>query len=290
MTPTTILIGGATGAPRSVAARLLLGKGFPVRAFVHTDDERAHELQALGAEIFVGELLDFRAVRRAFEGIKRAYFVYPMRPGVVQATAHYAQAAQEAKAEFIVNMSQRTARPDALSDSALQHWLAERVFDWAGTPVTHLRPTAFNEWILYVRKGIHQGQYRVPFGPTGKAAPISAEDQGTVIAEILAKPEPHVGKTYPLLGPVELTQLEIAEIISQTLGKPVRYQRITGAQWVDEASKAPGNPFLTQHASAVAEMHARGQMAGTNDVVEKIIGRKPESVAEFVEKHRAALQ
>ena len=96
MTPTTILIGGATGATGSVAAKLLLGKGFPVRAFVHADDERAHQLQALGAEIFVGELLDFRAVRRAFEGIKRAYFVYPMRPGVVQATAHYAQAAQEA--------------------------------------------------------------------------------------------------------------------------------------------------------------------------------------------------
>lgn len=148
MTPTAVLIGGATGATGSAATKLLLEKGFPVRAFVHKDDERAHKLQALGAEIFVGELLDFRAVRRAFAGTKRAYFVYPMRPGLVQATAHYAQAALEAKAEFIVNMSQRTARPDALSDSALQHWLAERVFDWAGTPVTHLRPTAFNEWLL----------------------------------------------------------------------------------------------------------------------------------------------
>ena len=105
MTYTPILIGGATGATGSVATKLLLKKGFSIRAFVHKDDERAHKLRALGADIFVGELLDFRAVRRAFEGIKRAYFVYPMRPGVVQATAHYAQAALEAKAEFIVNMS-----------------------------------------------------------------------------------------------------------------------------------------------------------------------------------------
>jgi uncharacterized protein YbjT (DUF2867 family) len=290
MTSTPILIAGATGATGSVATKLLLEKGFPVRAFVHKDDERAQKLKALGAETFVGELLDFRAVRRAFEGIKRAYFVYPIRPGLVQATAQYAQAALEAKAEFIVNMSQMTARPDALSDSALQHWLAERVFDWAGTPVTHLRPTVFNEWLLYVRKGIREGQYRVPFGPTGKSATISAEDQGAVIAEILANPEPHAGQTYPLLGPVELTQPEIAEIVSQTLGKPVRYEHITGAQWVEEASKAPGNPFLIQHASAVAQMHALGQTAGTNDVVETIIGRKPQTVAEFVEKHRAAFQ
>lgn len=60
MTSTTVLIGGATGTTGSVATRLLLEKGFPVRAFVHKDDERAHKLQALGAEIFVGELLDFR--------------------------------------------------------------------------------------------------------------------------------------------------------------------------------------------------------------------------------------
>jgi NAD(P)H dehydrogenase (quinone) len=290
MPRTSILIGGATGATGSVATKLLLEKGFPVRAFVHKDDERAHKLQALGAEIFVGELLDFRAVRRAFEGIKRAYFVYPMRPGLVQATAHYAQAAKEAKAEFVLNMSQRTARSDALSDNALQHWLAERVFDWTGTPVTHLRPTAFNEWLLYMRKGISAGHYRVPFGPAGKFAAISAEDLGAVIAEILASPEPHAGQTYPLLGPIELTPPQIAEIVSQTLGKPVRYEQITGAQWVEEVSGTPNVPFLVQHISAIAEMHAQGLMAGTNDVVEKITGRKPQSVAEFVEKHRAALQ
>src|SRR5262249_32650267 len=143
---------------------------------------------------------------------------------------------------------------------ALQHWLAERVFDRAGTSVTHLRPTAFNEWLLYVRKGIREGRYRVPFGPTGKFATISAEDLGAVIAEILADPEPHAGQALSLTGPVDLTPPEIAEIVSQTLGKPVRYEHITGAQWVDEASKAPGNTLLIQHISAIAEMHAQGQM------------------------------
>ncbi|MDI4231412.1 NmrA family NAD(P)-binding protein [Bradyrhizobium sp. Arg237L] len=78
MTPTPVLIGGATGATGSIAAKRFLEKGFRVRALVHNDDERAHRLQALGAEIFVGDVLDFRAVRRAFEGMKRAYFVYPL--------------------------------------------------------------------------------------------------------------------------------------------------------------------------------------------------------------------
>jgi uncharacterized protein YbjT (DUF2867 family) len=159
MTRIPILIGGATGATASVATKLLLEKGLPVRALLHKDDERAHKLQALGAEIFVGDVLDFRAVRRAFEGMKRAYFAYPMRLGLLEATPNYAQAAREAKAAFIVNMSQRTARSDAGSNSALQHWLAEQVVDWSGTPVCHLHPTAFNEWLLYMRNMIRHGRY-----------------------------------------------------------------------------------------------------------------------------------
>ncbi|MFG1427974.1 NmrA family NAD(P)-binding protein [Roseixanthobacter glucoisosaccharinicivorans] len=289
MTRPPILIAGATGHTGRVATQLLLEKGFPVRALVHKDDERSARLKDLGAEIFVGDLLDLRAVRRAFDGMKRAYFVYPILPDLVQATATFAQAAVEAKAEFIVNLSQRTAREDALSDSALQHWLAERVLDWAGTPVTHLRPVIFNEWLLFMQKGIREGHYRVPFGTEGKFAPISTEDQGRVIAEVLADPEPHVGKTHLLLGPVELTPPEVADIVSKTLGKPVRYEQITGAEWVKEVFNSD-MAFGVQHVTAIAEMHALGQMAGTNDVVETITGRRPQTVAEFVEQHRAAFQ
>jgi uncharacterized protein YbjT (DUF2867 family) len=240
-----ILIGGAAGATGSAATKLLLERGFSVRAFVHKEDERSQKLQSLGAEIFVGDVLDLRAIRRAFDGVKRVYFVYPMRPGLVEATANYAQAAVEVKAECIVNMSQRTSRPDALSNSALNHWLAERIFDWAPTPVTHLRPTAFNEWVFYVRQGIIEGRYPVPFGPTGRFAPIAVEDQARVIA--------------------------------------------AGEQWVQEVAKSK-IPFLVQHMEGIAEMHRNGLMGGTNDAVEKITGRRPLTVAEFIEKHRAAFQ
>jgi len=41
--------------------------GFPVRAIVSGNAERAQSLRALGAEVFVSDLLDLRAVRRAFQ-------------------------------------------------------------------------------------------------------------------------------------------------------------------------------------------------------------------------------
>src|SRR5215467_3343650 len=107
------LISGATGATGSKTVRFLLEAGAKVRAYVHRQDERSTALSALGAELITGDLLDFEAVRTAMEGVKGAYFVYPIQPGILQATAYFAQAATEAAVSAIVNMSQISARREA---------------------------------------------------------------------------------------------------------------------------------------------------------------------------------
>src|SRR5258708_5777846 len=220
------LITGATGASGGGAGVQLLEQGRQVRAFVHRADERSENLRKLGAEVVVGDLLEFDAVRDALKGMDRAYFVYPIRPGLVQATAQFAQSAKEAGVEAIVNMSQVSARGDATSHAARDHWLAEQIFDWSGLNVTHIRPTYFAEWLLYLAPMIRQGVMYAPF-TTGRHAPIAGEDQGRVIVGILENPEPHRGKVYPLYGPVELTHDEIAQIVGPALGREIKYQSMS---------------------------------------------------------------
>jgi len=128
MRDTKFLVTGATGATGGATAAQLLDKGRQVRAFVHREDERSEALRRKGAEVVVGDLLDFDAMREALEGVNRAYFVYPIRPGLVQATVQFAQSAREVGVEAIVNMSQVSARGDAKSHSTREHWLAERLF------------------------------------------------------------------------------------------------------------------------------------------------------------------
>jgi NAD(P)H dehydrogenase (quinone) len=48
--------GGRNGATGNHAARQLLARGLPVRAFVRQADDRADELGALGAEIAIGDI------------------------------------------------------------------------------------------------------------------------------------------------------------------------------------------------------------------------------------------
>jgi uncharacterized protein YbjT (DUF2867 family) len=139
---------------------------------------------------------------------------------------------------------------------------------------------------------IKAGLLHVPFG-SGKHAPIAAEDQGRVIAGILENPAAHRGKTYPLFGPVEYTYRQIAEVLSRVLGKPVEYKQVEFQlfqQTLQAGGRAStvGNPFLFQHLQEVAIDHQNGIFEGTNDLVEKLGGRPPMTLEEFVSKHRNA--
>lgn len=280
-----ILVSGATGATGRATIDELLKKGLPVRALVHKDDDRARQLEAKGAEVVVGDLLDLRSVRVAFKGVKRAYFVYPVAPGLIDATAYFAQAAKEAGAEYILNMSQVVARPDPPSNAALNHWVSERVFDAFGTPVTHLQPTAFHSWIGFSRKTIAQdGVFALPFGTTGKVATVGAEDLGVLIAEMLANPSDHKGKTYPVYGPTELTTPEIADIFTKTLGRPITYKTVTAGELIKSFGREM--PYLEQHFNAAGEMFNNGLLAGTNDLFEKALGRRAESTEEYIVRSR----
>ena len=287
-----VLVTGATGDTGRATIDELLARGHRVRALAHGQDDRSKQLQERGVEVVFGDLLDFGQVRAALDGVQRAYFVYPIRPGILQATAYFAQAAKEAGVDGIVNMSQKSAREDAKSHAATDHWLSERVFDWSGLTVAHIRPTYFAEWLLYLAPMIKAGMLHVPFG-TGKHAPIAALDQGRVIVGILEDPAPHKGGIYPLFGPVEYTYQETARVLSRVLGKNVQYKQIDFDEFsktLQASGKSAGreNSFLFQHLKEVAIDHQNGIFEGTNDLVEKLGGRPPMTLEEFIEKHRVA--
>ena len=306
------LVTGATGNTGGATVEELLARGRHVRALAHREDARSKRLQELGAEVVFGDFLDIDAIRAAVQGARRAYFCYPIRPGIIQATAYFAQAAKEAGIDGVVNMSQVCAREDAKSHAMYDHWLAERVFDWSGLTVAHLRPTLFAESLLVLAPMIRAGLLHVPFG-TGRHAPIAAEDQARVIVGILEDPASHRGKIYPLYGPVEFTHQEIAQVLSRVLGKDVPYKQvsletmlqilISGGQkppaehsarglygeFEQKPDGSTGESFLIQDLREVAIDHQNGVFSGTNDVVEKIGGRQPTTLEEFITRHRQAL-
>ena len=278
--------GGAVGSTGNHAARQLLERKLPVRAFVHRADRRAEELSALGAEIVVGDLRDLETVRRAMRGVKRAYFSYPIAEGLLEATTVFAAAGKEAGLEAIVNMSQMAARPDHLSPSSRHHWLAERIFDWSGIGVTHVHLSFFMEtFIKFSAETIRtQSKILLPYGQ-GRHAPVAGEDVGRVIVAVLLDPGPHRGKTLFLTGPRSFSIAEMAEVFSRVLGKPVQYVDIPVGRWREIlAPKMP--PYFLDHITAIADAYQRGELDGVSDVVQRIGGSPPKPLDAFIAEHR----
>lgn len=287
------LITGATGATGGAAIEELVSRGARVRALVHREDERANALRNASVEVVVGDLLDSHAVQAALQNVTGAYFVYPiMQSQLVDATAYFAHAAKLAGVRSIVNMSQISASADARSHASLAHWYGERIFDWSGIPVTHLRPTFFMEWLSY---GFQRSQIanhdllRVPAGD-GRHAPIAAADQGRVIARILLDPESHMGRTYPLFGAEELNHEQIAKIVGDALGRPLRYEPESLESFEARLKQFKLSPYFIQHITSVYRGYQTGEFAGTNDLVEQITGQRPISVHDYVIANREAFQ
>lgn len=285
-----VLVTGATGNTGGHAIKHLLKNNVRVRALVHKIDERSNALIDLGVEIVEGDLSNLESVTEALKGASSAFFVYPIQqPGIIEATAYFAQAALENGVSHIVNLSQFGANRNVKSHGATNHWIAERVFDRSGVPVTHLRPTLFAEWFLYQAIMIKsQDKFFLPFGDA-KYAPIATEDIGRVVATLLTNPASHAGKSYDLFGPKIVSMEEVAEVFTEVLDRKITYVPIDTETFVDIVKTAMNaGPYFIQHVSSLGQDLKEGRAAGMNDLVETLTGKKPMSISEFVTKNKLA--
>lgn len=286
------LITGATGKTGVHIVNNLLEAGHAVRAMVRKEDARSAALRAAGAEVVVGDLLNHDDLIRATSGVTGAYLCYPVSPGFIQGTAYFAEAARRAGLEVVVEMSQISARENAKSHAARDHWIAERLLDWSGVPTIHIRPTFFSEWLIFpwVRDTIvKEGRIALPYGE-GRHAPIAAEDQARFIAAVLTQPVAHIGKAYELCGPVEMDHHAIADEISRIIDRKIVYRPDTLDQYRAHLQQYGLSEFTIQHFIEVAVDYQNGVFKGTDQVIERVTGQAPQTVAEFVRAHRQLFQ
>jgi uncharacterized protein YbjT (DUF2867 family) len=281
-----VLITGATGDTGRAAVRESIALGLDVRAMVHKLDERSDALKALGAEVVVGDLLEINTVRDAMQGVDAAYLVWPVQPGLINATVNFAQAARETGVQTVLNLSQRSANRESTSNSCRDTYIAEEILNWSGVPVIHLRPTYFLEWLLYPWQlpFLQQGVLRMPVGK-GRHSPIAADDQGRAIAALLRNPEGHIGTTINLSGPVEMDHEQMAAELSEALGRKIVFQDLPVEEYVESIAQMGVPPYIVQHLDGAMRDYHNGRMAGADNNIEKITGRRSMTVGEFARLH-----
>jgi len=293
----TSAAGGRQGKTGRHVSEMLLARGVPVRAFVHTIDERSERRRALGAEIFEGDFLNIRSVQRATEGVSAIYFAYPVQDGLMDATATMALAAREAKVTRLVNLVMLQSSPDAPTPRMRQNYLSEQAFEWAGIGVAHIRATVFYENVAaLVRQSLPaQGAIRLPWGGENTVLPlVGGEDVARVAVGLLTGPQPAAGSIVRMIGATMSLQ-EIVVTFARVLARNVHYQEISDEEWRREAASRNYNPHAIEHLSSLwrairgAAIDPKDPNFAITDSIEKIGGARPKTFETFVREGQSEL-
>jgi len=291
----TVLVTGAAGGAQGQTGRhvseLLLAQGAKVRAFVRKIDERAERLRSLGADVVVGDFLDYPSVERAVAGVSTVYFAYPVQDGLLQASAIMADAARKAGVTRLIGMVMLVSSPDAPTPRMRENYLSEQIFGWAGIGASHVRATVFYENVLALTAATitRDGTVYLPWGSDATVVPlVSAKDVARVAAGVLTSPSVAPGSCYPVIGDV-LALRDIVAILRRVLGREVRYQEIPDKAWADAALARGYNPHAVEHLSKLWQsIRTQTRRFEVTDTIVNLGGARPKTFEEFVREYQGA--
>jgi len=283
-----ILVTGANGKTGGATISQLLAKGYPVQALVQRADARSELLAKRGAKVVVGSLEDITDLRAAMNGVQRAYFCPPLEPGTLRRASLFAAAAQDAKLEVVVALSQWVASADHPAVHSREKWLSNTVFQWApNLDVVTVNPGFFaDNYMAALEPMAHFGLMGLPLGK-GLNAPPSNEDIARVIVGALTNPAPHIGKSYRPTGPRLLTPEDIASAIGRALGRKVKYQDVPMKLFFKVAKSLGISEFVIEELSyfLLDYQHNAFGIGAPTDAVLEVGGVAPEPFEETARRY-----
>ena len=284
------LVTSAAGHIGQHAVRLLVESGYQVRAFVRRDDWRSRALAKIGAEIFVGNLYDFRDLFDAMMGVQRLFHIPPFAPHLLHNTMLTCLAAQEAGVEAMVLLSGWNPNPSHPSLLTREHWIANNVARWMpNVDVIHLTPGIFAfTYLMTIPVTRRLGTLPLPFGD-GLNAPVSERDIARSGIALLEEPKKYAGTTWRPTGPKLLSSADVAEVLSDVLGRRVKYQKISFRMFTKAARAMGAAEFDMHNLRHYAEEIKQGSFAigaPTNHVAQ-LTGIPAESFEETAEHYAA---
>lgn len=272
----TLAVTGSTGKVGGMVAARIATAGRRQRLVVR-DASRAPDRPG---DVAVADYLDRRAGTAALRGIRTLFMVSAAeKPDRVQDHLTFIDAAREAGVEQLVYLSFFGAAPDATFTLGRDHWATEEHLRASGIDHVILRDNLYLDFL----PGLvgDDGAIRGPAG-AGKLAAVAQCDVAEVAANVLLDPEPHLGKTYSLTGPEDVSLARVAEIITSRRGRQVRYVDET----LDEAyasREVYGAPAWQVEAwVSTYTAIAAGEMAGAGGDVQSLTGHRATSLEDLL--------
>ena len=280
-----ILITGGTGTTGSEVVRQLAATGARFRALVR-NREKAASIRLPGVELVTGDLSKPVSLPPALGGVDRVFILSSPDPRQVEQQGNLVEAARKAGVRHVIKFSAMTADPNSPSRFPRWHGQTEQQIRASGMAWTFLRPTFFMQNLLGLADMVRSGTIYQPAADS-KAAFVDARDIAAVGVKALTE-SGHEGKAYDITGPQLLSYHDIARILSEVTGKPVKYQDIP-RDAARQAMLGMGMPDETADAiNELMDQMRGGEYAKLTNVVRDVARKAPITLAQFARDNAAA--
>lgn len=274
-----IAITGVTGNLGGMVSRLCKKNGIEVRNLAR-NVEKAEKLGF--SNVFKSSYDKSADTVKSLEGIEVLFMVSGSEnPNRVQQHKDFIDAAKVAGISHVIYLSFYNASKNSIFTLGRDHYATEEYIKENGFKYTFLRDNFYADFFVDLCK--EYGEIKGPAG-NGKVSAVVRSDVSEVAAKILENPGKWENQTLNMTGPEELSMDEIVKIVSEHFGKEIKYVEET----VEEAyeSRKIWKAEQWEYDSWVSTYTAisENEQSGVSNDIEKVLGRKATSLAEYLEK------
>jgi uncharacterized protein YbjT (DUF2867 family) len=283
-----ILITGATGNVGTEVIKTLSRRGQPARALVRSR-AKARAIALSGIELVEGDFTSAETYARSLQEVDRLFLLIPSSSEVEQQQRNFVDAAKHSGRKHIVKLSQLGA--DAHSSRRFQkyHGAVEDYIRDSGLEYRFLRPNLFMQGLLNFRESISfQGAFYLAAGDA-RVSIVDVRDIAAIAALALTE-SGHEGKVYEITGPEALTHSEMAQRLSDAIGRTVKYVNMP-PESMRQALVSFGMPEW--QANGLVEdydLYRRGEAAKVSTTVQELTRIQPRPFSQFARDYAEAFR
>ena len=264
--------------------RALADAGASVRGFIR-DPNQADGLRELGvAETAVGDLADAASLDRAMAGARQVLHIGPpMDPNEVVYTTNVIAAAQNAAVEQFVYYSVMHPQRREIRHHRLKLEAEEYVIE-SGLPYTIVEPIRYMQHLLPIwGRVVEEGVHAMPFSVDRKFNVVDLADLAEATTRVLLDPV-HLYGTYELAGPEALSQRDMAAIITDVIGRPVRAEAVSIADLRKKGKAAGLSDDRIEQMTIMNGHYDSHGFLGSPVTLRALLGREPTTFETFVRR------
>ncbi|MGE8428704.1 MAG: SDR family oxidoreductase [Sphingobacterium sp.] len=282
-----ILITGATGNYGKATIDFLLKKGIPannISALVR-DEAKAEDLKAKGINLRIGDYDNYSSLVEAFKGVEKLLLVSSSDlSNRTQQHENAVNAAKEAGVKHIFYTSSERKNETETSPIYFlgkSHFETDKLIKNSGLAYTIFRNNLYLEALpMFFGEQVLETGIFLPAGET-KGAFASRNDMTEATANVLTG-EGHENKEYFFSNAENVSLEEIANDISEIVGKQINYVSPPQDVYVDALTKANVPAEYIGMFSGFAEAIKQGEFTSEKTDLENLLGRKPTTVKEYL--------